>query len=139
MDLSVVVVPVQGEAEITGAFPVGVTYVVFLQDFEEMVDVVLVDVLHAKVVNDEGKADGAPGVGPISWGELALAVPSDVETFFKEFLGDYAGLRKAVHASSDFAKVVPLEEPLGECCLRFAALLPLFLLLLTRLFLRIVR
>jgi hypothetical protein len=47
-------------------------------------------------------------VGPISWGELALAVSGNVEAFFEEFLGDYASLRQAVHAAPDFAKNITI-------------------------------
>jgi hypothetical protein len=71
-----------------------------------MVDVVLVDVLYTKVIDNEGKADGAPCMCPISRGDLALTVSGNEETFLEEFLSENAGLGKAVHASLDFAKDV---------------------------------
>ena len=40
-----------------------------------------VDVLHTKVVNDKGKADWAPVMTPISWGDCALSIPGFMETF----------------------------------------------------------
>jgi hypothetical protein len=39
-----------------------------------MVNVVFVDVLHAKIVHDKGEADGVPIVLPVSWCDSALAV-----------------------------------------------------------------
>ncbi len=70
-----------------------------------MVDVVLVDVLYTKVIDDEGKADGAPCMCPISRGDFALTVSGNEEAFLEEFLCENAGLGKAVHATVDFAKV----------------------------------
>ena len=57
--------------------------VVLHEDFEEMCDIVLFDVLLSpKVINDQGKTDGAPIMGLITWCQLTLAVPSDVEALF---------------------------------------------------------
>ena len=75
-----------------------------------MVDVVLVDAFDTKVIDNEGKADGAPCVCPISRGDLALTVPGDEEAFLEEFLCENAGLGKAVHAALDFAKMLPSES-----------------------------
>ncbi len=73
-----------------------------------MVNVVLVDVFDTKVINNEGKADGAPCMCPISRGDLALTVSGDEEAFLEEFLCKNAGLGKAVHATLDFAKNVAI-------------------------------
>ena len=69
-----------------------------------MLDIFFVDVLHTKIVNDKGKADRAPVVSPISWGDCALTVPGFVETFGEEFLRDYSGLWEAVHPASHFTE-----------------------------------
>jgi hypothetical protein len=60
-----------------------VASVVLQEDFEEMCDVVLFDVLlYPKVIDDQDKTDRAPIMGLISWCQLTLAVPSDVEALF---------------------------------------------------------
>ncbi len=69
-----------------------------------MVDVGLVDVLHTKIVNNQGEADWVPFVAPVSRGYFALLVACFVESFGEEVLGDDAGLRKAVHSLSYFAE-----------------------------------
>ncbi len=79
MDLVCVVVLVEHEAKVSGAFPINVNLVVLLEYAGEMFDVFLVDVLHSNDVNNEGEADWAPIVTPISWCDLALFVPCLVE------------------------------------------------------------
>ncbi len=56
------------------AFPVGVDFIVLLEDVHEMLHIVLVVVLHAKVIDDKGEADWAPVVAPVSRCDFALAV-----------------------------------------------------------------
>ncbi len=73
-----------------------------------MVDVGLVDVLHAKIVNNQGEADWAPFVAPVSRGYFALLVACFVELFGEEVLGNDAGLWEAVHSLSYFAENVAI-------------------------------
>ena len=40
------------------------SFVIFLQDIEEVIVVLLPDILHAKVVGHEGKRNGVGGVCP---------------------------------------------------------------------------
>jgi hypothetical protein len=112
MDLACGVVPVKHEAKISGAFPIDVDLVVLLEYAREMLDVFLVDVLHSKVVSNEGQADWTPIVTPIPWCDLALLVPCLVEALGEEVLSNNAGLREAVHPVSHFAENVAV-------CVRF--------------------
>jgi hypothetical protein len=52
MDVSFFIVPVESQSEIASAFPICVTSVILLEDFEEVFDIVLVDIFYPKVVND---------------------------------------------------------------------------------------
>ncbi len=69
-----------------------------------MFGVVFVDVLHAKIVDNEGDAYGAPDTTPISWCDCALPVSCFVKAFGEEFLHNDAGLWEAVHPASHFAE-----------------------------------
>jgi hypothetical protein len=73
-----------------------------------MLDVVLVDVLHAKVVDDECETDGAPVVSPVPWRDLALSIPGFVELHGEEVLRYDAGLGEAVHPVSHFAEDIAI-------------------------------
>jgi hypothetical protein len=63
-----------------------------------MVDVVFVDVLHAKIVDNKGEAHGVPVMMPVSWCDSALAVSCFVKAFDEEFLHNYASLWEAIHS-----------------------------------------
>ncbi len=73
-----------------------------------MGDIILVDVLNSKVVDDEGETDWAPVVCPISWGEFTLFVAGDTESFLEELLCDNSCLGESVHSSSYFAEYITL-------------------------------
>ncbi len=112
MDLACDVVPVEHEAKVSSAFPINVNLVVLLEYAGKMFDVFLVDVLHSKVVNNEGEADWAPIMTPISWCDLALLVPCLVEALGEEVLSNNAGLKEAIHPVSHFVENVAI-------CVRF--------------------
>jgi hypothetical protein len=97
MYLALLLFPVGCEAEVLCAFPVGVDFVVLLEDAHKMFDIVLVDVLHTKIVGNKGEADGAPVMTPVSWCDLALLVSCFVKASGEELLSDNAGLWEAVH------------------------------------------
>ena len=67
-------IPVHCNSQVTRTTPVFFHFVVFLKDFDEMVDVFLTDVLNAKIVNYEGEPDGPSFMFPISWRDFALGV-----------------------------------------------------------------
>jgi hypothetical protein len=69
-----------------------------------MVEVIFVDVLHTKIVDDKGEADGMPIIPPASWCDNALAVTCFVKTFGDEVLRNDAGLWEAVHSTSHFSE-----------------------------------
>ena len=58
---------VEGDAAECGGRPVDLDLVVFLEDSEEVIGVVLVDIFHGEVVDDEDKGDRFCGCGAIGW------------------------------------------------------------------------
>jgi hypothetical protein len=104
MDFALLVVPVGCEAQVTCAFPVGVDFVVLLEDVHERLHVVLLGVLHAKVINNKSEADWVPVMVPVSRCDLALAVACLVKAFGEEFLSNDAGLWETVHPVSYFTE-----------------------------------
>ncbi len=79
MDLVCGVVPIKREAKVSRAFPINVDLVVLLEYADEMFDIILVGVLYSKVINNEGEADWASLVMPVSWCDPALPVSCLVE------------------------------------------------------------
>ena len=69
------VVPIEGEPKVAHSIPVRVDFVVLPKNAHKMLNVILVDVLHSKVINNEGETDRAPIVLPIARGDFALAIP----------------------------------------------------------------
>ncbi len=66
------------------------------------------DVIHTKIINTEGEADGVPIVLPVSWCDSALAVACFVKAFGEEVLRNDACLWEAVHSMSDFAENIAI-------------------------------
>ncbi len=91
------------------AFPVGVNLVILLEDTREIADIVFADVLHAKIVDNKGEADGAPIVLPVSWCDSALVVSCFVKAFSEEVLRNDAGLWEAVHSTSHFTENIAIR------------------------------
>ncbi len=93
-----IVVPVHGHAKVSVSIPVNGTFVVFLENLCEMVDVLLPDVLDAKVVATESEQEILPVVCPKARIDFALMVDMLVEAFFKEILCKDACLRETIHS-----------------------------------------
>ena len=84
--VSLVIIPVKSKTKITCAFP------------EEMVNVIVVDVFYAEVINNKAEPDWAPCVCPETGHESALAVSGALEAFFEELLDNDASLWQAIHS-----------------------------------------
>ena len=56
------------------------------------------DTFHAEIVDYEGELDWSPFVLPKAWHQLALVVTAFVESLLKQFIGQQACLRKAIHS-----------------------------------------
>jgi hypothetical protein len=67
VDFEALVSQINGESEIACIIPVHVTFVILLEYCEEVFGICFVDVLDAKIVNNEGKTDRSPFVSPESW------------------------------------------------------------------------
>ncbi len=71
--------------------------------------IVFVDVLHAKIVDDEGEAYWAPVMLPVSWCDSALPVACFVEALGKKFLCNDAGLWEVVHSTLHFTENIAVR------------------------------
>ena len=81
MYLSLGIVPIKSEVKIACSFPVSFNLIVLFEYADEMLNNILVDVLHPKIVDNEAEADGTPVVLPVTWCGLTLGVPCFVESF----------------------------------------------------------
>ncbi len=66
MYLALVVVPVECESEVSCAFPASVDFIVLLDDARKMVDNIFVYLIQTKIADNEGEADGALVMLPVS-------------------------------------------------------------------------
>ena len=87
------VVPVEVDAEVALAAPVGGDLLVGLVDREEVLDVLLANVFHTEIVHAKRKGDGAPSVRPEARSEFTLVIAFLVEALFEELLDDEAYVR----------------------------------------------
>ena len=74
------VIPVKINAGEFGPGPIGSDGVVFLEGRQQVVSVASVDILDAKVVDDESQKDGLPTVAPEAWSGETLVVSMLVES-----------------------------------------------------------
>ena len=93
MDFSTDVVPIHGDVTVfLAVFPVFVHNIVFLENRKQMVGMFFTHILYAKIVNYEGKADGAPLVGPETGCLVTLRVPVKFQPFFQKPLSYNYGI-----------------------------------------------
>ncbi len=65
--------------------------------------------LHAKIADNKGEADGVPIMPPVSWCDGVLAVICFVNVFGEEVLHNDAGLWEAVHSTLHFAENIAIH------------------------------
>ena len=93
MNLSLFVVRVQGNADVSFSFPFGSYFVVVFQCCFEMERMFLTIISDTKIINYERELNGAPIVCLEAWKQLALLVAMLVESFFEELVGQEPGVR----------------------------------------------
>ncbi len=86
MHLSFVVVPVEGDAEVSGADVFDRDFIMALEDGCQVRFVLFACVFYAKIVNAQCELDGSRFMEPQPGGELTLEIPLGVELFFEELL-----------------------------------------------------
>ena len=96
-----VVVPGEVDAGVEVAFLVDGDFIVFAEGVEEVIGVAFAYVFDPKIIHDEGEDYWAPLVPPEPGSHGTLIVVVVLETLFKEFVGEAAGLGKAVDAVAD--------------------------------------
>jgi hypothetical protein len=108
MNLAHSIVPIKHESKVLHSFPVSVDCEVLFQYANEMLDIILVDVLHAEIVDDECKINRAPVVSPVPWRDLALLISGFVELPGEEVLRYDASLGEAVHPTLHFTEDIAI-------------------------------
>ena len=93
MDFSVVVVPIQVDANVSVPCPIGAEGVMRFDNRFEVQSMLLSYILYPEIVNYEGEADWSPLVFPEAWNNFTLVVAVFVEPFFKEFVGNETRVR----------------------------------------------
>ena len=96
------VIPFQVQAEVGGAGPVGSDGVEGSEGGEEVLGMRSSDGFDAEVVDDEGEENGASVVPPESRGVAGGGVAVLGEVDGEAFIGQLAGLGKAIHPLPDF-------------------------------------
>jgi hypothetical protein len=97
VDPAAIIVPVHVHAKVAFSVPDNGTFVVFLENFCEMVGMLLPNVLDAKIVNTESEQERLPVMFPKAPFDIALLVAMLVESFFEEILCKDARLRETIH------------------------------------------
>ena len=81
-----VVVPVKGDAKVSGAGVFDCDFIMSLEDACQVRFVLFAGVFYAKIVNAQCELDGSRFVEPQAGGELTLKITLGVESFFKKLL-----------------------------------------------------
>ena len=85
---------------------IGLDLMVFLKEFEEVVEMLNAHILNAKVINDETKLDRTPLVSPKAWCQVGFVVAFFFQSTAEEIVGYDARLGQSITASTNF-KVDP--------------------------------
>ena len=101
MDLSPIVVPVEVYPTVSLSLPILLHFIEFLEDSNKMVRMFLSDVLHPKIIHDQGENYWAGVMCPEIWGLVTLFVSMLLESFFEEVLCNNSCVRYAVHSFLD--------------------------------------
>ena len=96
------IVPVEGEAAISGAAPIAADSVVLLEGREDMVGVVLGGVSDTKIIDNEAEHDVASFVMPQSGRERQRFIAVGGEVLDELVVGESSGLGQSVHTVSNF-------------------------------------
>ena len=96
------------------SLPIGGNLVVFLQDFLQMLDMLVPDIFNSKVIHDEDKQYWSPFVSPESHGGCGFIVTCFVEAGAQKIICQFSTLREHV-ATSENLKVYPtIVSVVGE-------------------------
>jgi hypothetical protein len=109
VDVSFVVVPVEGQTAIECAGPVDGQGIIFLEGVYQVIGVGFGEIFNSKVVDAEDEGGSFCLVAPESWGERHRGVAVGCEVLDEEVEGDDAGFFQAVHSFSDFQ----VDETIG--------------------------
>ena len=113
VDVASIVVPVDGEAKVTGAGPIFGKGIFLFEGMEQVVGVRAREVFDAEVVNGKGECGGACVVYPNTRRVANWVVAEGGKVVAELFVGENAGLFEAVHAFSNFQIEVSFGVEMG--------------------------
>jgi hypothetical protein len=99
-------VPCNVNAGTFGAIAISGYCVVVLQGSQEVFSMLVIDILNAKIVNDEYKHDGVPLMSPQAGCGNTLVVPMLSKSLREEVIGQFTSLCEAIDTFVDL-KVDP--------------------------------
>ena len=99
MDAAGVIIPIKGESKVALAFPFLCNVIIFFDDFNEMVIMILSNILYSKIAHNERETDRPPFICPQTGCNLALMVAMGIEACFKECLGKDSTLGKPIYSA----------------------------------------
>ncbi len=102
VDVPFVIVPVEGEAAVLGAFPVDGTLVGGFNCVDEVFCVGFCEILDAEVVDTEGEGGAFGGVTPEAWGKGHWFVAEWFHFADELDKGNDTGFFESVHTSANF-------------------------------------
>ena len=102
VDFPLLVVPIDGEANVPLSFPLVADGVFLLQGCHEVLGMFFADIFYTKIIHDEAETDGAPVMFPETRADSALPISFGIQSFCEEVLGYFSGEGEAVHPLSDF-------------------------------------
>ena len=96
-DGTVVVVPIQGEPDVSSPLPIHGDVIVAFECVDEVIGVFFSHIFHTEVIDTESKTDGSPIKRPETGVDFALVVAVGLEALFEELLRNDTGLWESIH------------------------------------------
>ncbi len=104
------VIPFEAYAAVEVAIPILGEFIFLFDAHDEVVDIFLARIFHAKIANNKCEGDGACRVRPEARHLLAFEISVGGKVFLEELVGQDAGLGKSPHGTSHFQINVSIED-----------------------------
>ena len=108
-----VLIQMKGESEVALELPVLYNVIIFFDEFNDMVSMLLTNIFYSKSVHDERETYWPPFMCPQTGCSLALVIAMGIEARFKECLGKDSTLGKPIHSLFDGN----INESIWDCLL----------------------
>jgi hypothetical protein len=110
ISIMLVIVPLEGEANVLVATPILGTFVFLSDDGNEIVDIFFVSISYAKVVDDKSEHQVAVEMFSQAGGDRAWYISKWVEKFSEAIVCKLACLREPVHSLTHFSVDVTIRN-----------------------------